>query len=1026
MKSLTILILTPLLLHAQPSAEQIEFFEKEIRPVLVEHCYECHNGEKQKGGLRLDFAGGWKAGGDSGPVISVGHAKDSLLWRSVAGLEDDLKMPKGADALPQKAVTALAKWIDAGAPDPRAHAPTAAETQAVAWESKLARRRAWWSLQPIQPSAVALGDTTDHFIQQRLRTEKLAPAPEADALTLLRRVSYVLTGLPPSEQEVLDVERDPARWDYTDHVDRLIASEAFGERWARLWMDMVRYADTQGDQANDVTRDAWAYRDYLVRAFNQDLPLDSLVREHIAGDLVPSRRRRANGDNESILGTTFYRFVEIGSIGEDPRLEEISLIDNQIDALSKSFQGLTISCARCHDHKFDAIATADYYALYGLLKNTRQRRHVITSEAAWKDEAAHLETRKGEIRSALANVWKEKLAALNELPVASGNSSELASDASLPTGTRMSLDGWHAEGPAFARAGEKVTPRPEWSLFPDGEVVVRGIYGPGIYSDRITERLTGVLQSPDFAPKQRYVSLRVVGGNVANARIIVENYQTFQAGGNGPFHLVTPYLNATRPQWITLDLQRWQGMQAYLELASFDFLMHPRTIEFTRDGERLIKPSPKPQYEHHLANPGSGSWFGLQEVVFHDAAWKPAQSDESNPPRTLEAARQAIASWAKGNTTHDQAELLNGLLDAGVLPNQIADLPEKLREHVNAWREANRALPDFRYASGVADTGNRPGVPVFGRGAYQNATGAPVPAGFLGVLDPKPFDAQRPYRLQLAEAITVPSNPLAARVLANRLWYGVFGRGIVASLDNFGTLGELPSHPELLDALASSLMQNGWSTKKFIRALVTSRTFRQSSISAATAMERDPGNRLLHHYPVRRLEAEWLLDSLRAVSVGFAALSDAKVYQPTISREFLNDKNLRDGRTISDPWNVRVLYVGVDRSRRDLRDLFGMSRRSQPIGARDVPNLPEQGLAQLNGAEFARTSASLAVQLTERAAKSDAAEAVRFLSRRVLGRTLGEDELTASLHWLGDTPVLEAWQDLAHVFLLRRDFLYLQ
>jgi hypothetical protein len=155
-------------------------------------------------------------------------------------------------------------------------------------------------------------------------------------------------------------------------------------------------------------------------------------------------------------------------------------------------------------------------------------------------------------------------------------------------------------------------------------------------------------------------------------------------------------------------------------------------------------------------------------------------------------------------------------------------------------------------------------------------------------------------------------------------------------------------------------------------------------------------------------------------------LSDGKVYQPTVSREFLNNKNLRDGRAIKDPWNARVLYTSVDRGGRDLRDLFGMSRRSQPIGARDVPNLPEQGLAQLNGAEFARTSASLAVQLTERAAKSDAAEAVRFLSRRVLGRTVGEGELTASLHWLGDTPGLKAWQDLAHVFLLRRDFLYLQ
>jgi len=1016
------------------TAQQVEFFEKEIRPILVEHCYECHDGAKTKGGLRLDFAGGWKAGGDSGTVIAPGNAKESLLWRSVAGLEEDLEMPKGADPLPQKAVEALAKWIDLGAPDPREHPPAAAETQAMAWETKLAKRRTWWSLQPPAPAATEapLTEAVDALLHEKRTAAGLTSAPATDPVTLLRRLSYILTGRPPSEADILALEKAPADWDYAAHVDRLLASEAFGERWARLWMDMVRYADTQGDQANDLTRESWAYRDYLVRAFNADLPLDTLIREHIAGDLIDPPRRRDNGDNESLLGATFYRFTEIGSIGEDPQQEEIALIDNQIDALGKAFQGLTISCARCHDHKFDAISTADYYALYGILQNTRQRRHVVTSPEAWRDEAVKLATLKKEIRSALAKHWRAEIAALQALPPIP------VPELTVPTGEPLSLDDWFADGPAFG--GEKAAPAPAWSLAPDGEELVRGIYGPGFYSDRVSERLPGIVQSPDFRPAHRYVSLRLVGGNVSAARVIVENYQTFQAGGNGPFAWATPYLDSSRPQWITLDLERWQGLQTYLEVAGFDFLTHPRTNELNRDGG-IVNPSPKADYERFTKDLTAGSWFGIQDVVFHDEA----PERDSNPRRRSSAWRRpaeivdadtakatarpadllaAIDAWETDTITHDDAALLHAAIDQGVLPNQLDRLPDDLHSRVTAWREGNRSLPHLRYASAVAHTGNRPGVPVFARGAYQSAEGDPVPAGYLGVFDPGGFEEGSPYRMQLATQITSRENPLTARVIANRLWQAVFGSGLVSTLDNFGILGETPSHPELLDHLAVSLRDDDWSAKRFLRALVLTEAFRRSSIPQAESLAADPANRLLHHYPVRRLEAEWLLDSLRLAGTdGFASLTERAVYQPQLSRHLRVTGNWRDGRVIRDPWKSPALYSVVDRAQLDLRDLFGLSRRSMVGGARDAANLPEQGLAQLNGADFSRA----ARELGERAARSESPEdAIGVLARRTLGRSPNADELRASLDWLGPQPATGSWTELAHVYLLRRDFLFLQ
>src|SRR5262245_25512857 len=398
-------------LPGQPSAEEPAFFETKIRPVLVEHCHACHStkANKQRGGLLLDSRERLLQGGDSGPVLVPGLPEKSLLLAAVRHHHPTLKMPpKGR--LPDAVIADLEAWIRHGAPFP----PGVAAAHGLRWEETLRQRRTWWSLQPVRaPQLPTVHDSTwssdpiDRFIRARLEQAGLRPADDAEAHTLVRRLSLVLTGLPPSPHEIDVFLRDDPAHAYETLVDRLLASPHFGERWARHWLDVVRYADTHGSEWNYEVHHAWRYRDCLIRAFNQDVPFDQLVREHIAGDLLPSPRRDpAEGFNESIIATSFWRFgevnhddcIEFRSIGYD-------LLDNQIDTFAKAFQATTIACARCHDHKLDAVSMKDYYALLGILRSSRQVSHTLDAPEVNAEPMCRLRELKPRIRAELAAVW---------------------------------------------------------------------------------------------------------------------------------------------------------------------------------------------------------------------------------------------------------------------------------------------------------------------------------------------------------------------------------------------------------------------------------------------------------------------------------------------------------------------------------------------------------------------------------------------------------------------------------------------
>ena len=358
---------------------QLEYFERHVRPILVEKCQSCHGVEKQKGGLRLDSRTALLAGGDTGPAIEPGDPESSILVDAIRYGRDSYQMPPSGK-LPEGTIARIAEWVAAGAAWP--NEPDIAATGAAPPAFDLAERAEHWAYQPLQvadPPAVQNESwprqTIDRFVLARLEANDLHPAAEVERDAWLRRVTFDLTGLPPTREELQHFLADDSTEAFERIVERLLASPHYGERWGRHWLDLVRYAETLGHEFDYELFNAWRYRDYVIRAFNADVPYDQFLLEHVAGDLLDQPRRNpATGENESILGTGFFWLCEGKHSPVDLRQTEAERVENQIDVFGKTFLGLTIACARCHDHKFDAITTKDYYALAGYLKSSRYQQ----------------------------------------------------------------------------------------------------------------------------------------------------------------------------------------------------------------------------------------------------------------------------------------------------------------------------------------------------------------------------------------------------------------------------------------------------------------------------------------------------------------------------------------------------------------------------------------------------------------------------------------------------------------------------
>ncbi len=1058
--------------------EQLEFFEREIRPVLAERCYSCHSSDAQAvfANLRLDSRAAVLAGSDAGPVVTAGDSAGSKLMKALRG--EITQMPPSG-RLPDDSIAAIARWIDMGLPWPEESAP---ELPSPAATFDLADRReqhwAWRPIRDTQPPKTSNESwplsPVDRFVLAKIEAEGLTAAGDATREVFIRRATFDLIGLPPTPEEidVFVADREPGAHDRL--VDRLLRSPRFGEHWARRWMDLMRYSESHGSEGDPDIPEAWRYRDYLIRAFNADLPYDQIIREHLAGDLLVQPRVDLElGINESLLGSAHWRLVEHGFDPVDPWEDRVRWTDNQIDVLSKTFLGLTVSCARCHDHKFDAISQKDYYALFGSIKGARPTQRAIDTPDILLQNHDELASLKSEIRDQLVSSWLGSIEDGDVVRQAGNDAWEpesplhaLALLGSLEgeefsQGWKTLADYWRLEidsREAFNRSGfdpqwdlrreedyrkwirhgtglgEKPSRPGEFEIPPAGPSVISGIYGGGVRTNLLTRKHSAVLQSPSFEIDSDYISFRVGGGNFSFVRLILENYPVPRGGIYSLRH--SP--KTDDPVWVTWKTDYWKGFSAYIEYATLDDVTH-----FQLDPiDQRRKPRPQPTRDGR-------SWFSAERVVFHNQEDTPR--DEIEPiallleaaaPGSARELRQRIETllvdtihaWRDGRLTESQAAYLDSFVSNGVLETEAANLPT-VKPLVERYRELEDEIPIPRRAPGVIEEGGD-AQRLLIRGSHKNP-GDMVERRGLTALGGELFDDGPAARLGLARMVTSVDNPLTPRVIVNRLWASLFGRGLVATVDNFGKLGDAPSHPELLDWLAVRLVEDDWSLKKTLRRLATSRAYRMSSDVAVEALEADPDNRLLSHMPVRRLRAEQIRDALLAVS----GRLDYEMYGPSVPVYYAYATGKTKGDQAKGPVDGkgrRSLYQEIRRNTHNpFLEVFDLPKPATTRGTRDVTNVPGQSLTMLNSPFVIGQAEVWAKALVEDGSETPADRFERMFVT-ALGRKPTASERDRALTYMAELDAARgvadaermsepaSWQDLAQALFNLKEFIYVR
>jgi Protein of unknown function (DUF1553)/Protein of unknown function (DUF1549)/Planctomycete cytochrome C len=759
-------------------AGKVAFFEKKVRPVLTEHCATCHSAEtKPAGGLRVDDRNGLLVGGNTGPAVVPGKPEASLLLKRVTQGNAKRRMPIEGEHLTDEQVADLTTWIRDGATWPALKVPTALGKPKPEYEQL---KKQHWAWQPIKaPTIPAVRDMSwprddiDRFLSAKLETKGLKPVGDADRVTLIRRVTFDLTGLPPTPAEVDDFVNDPATDAFAKVVDRLLSSSAFGERWGRHWLDVARYGESTGPSRNIPYPHAWRYRDYVIDSLNADKPFDRFLTEQVAGDLLP-----AASDKERDTLLTATGFLALGVKDVNQRFKVRFLMDNvdeQIDVVTRSTLALTVSCARCHDHKFDPVPQTDYYALAGIFTST--------------DNCA---------------------------------------------GVRNKMGGG----------------------------------GLDYYDSAMLVRLSSDLSPP---PANKVEKLKAE-------------------------------LEEAKKAWDSI-----RGT--------------PEGLKKDANGQNVQRPY-RLKYER------------LQNE-FNELA-DPA---------------------ARGHAVH-------GVRDA----KAVADTEVRLRG------EAEKLGPTV--ARGFLTAFEVPGAPKVN----------PTQSG----------------RLELAGWLTSPNNPLTACVFVNRVWHHLFGAGLVTSVDNFGVTGDTPSHPELLDHLATRFVQQGWSVKKLVREVVLTRAYQLGSDAPDALRAIDPANRLVWRHSPRRLDAEEIRDAtlaaagtLRTERPAGSAIQELKVME---MRD--NGPEARTITTKADRETHRSIYLPLLRSvTPKALEAFDPAEQTLVTGQREATTVPTQALFLLNSPFVRKQALSLAESVLK---ESDDPARVQAAYRRTLGRAATPAEVRRALAYIGE------------------------
>lgn len=963
--------LLPLLLAAvragESDAASTEFFEKKIRPALIDNCYKCHSGgaQKIKGKLRLDTRAFLLKGGETGAAVVPGNLDKSLLIEAVLYTNQDLQMPPDKK-LPDAILNDFKAWVKAGAQWPQeSDAPK--DDMAAVPEKKLdyeKLRKEHWAFQPLRraepptvKNAAWPAGSIDRYILATLEQKNLTPAPEADKAVLLRRITFDLIGLPPTPDELNAFLKDESSGAFEKVVDRLLASPHFGERWGRHWLDIARYAETAGGGRIVALSNAWRYRDYVIAAFNTDKPYDEFITEQLAGDLLTSSNLEKH--REQIIATGFLAVGAKNLDTQDKELLRMDVVDEQIDTVGKAMLGMTTGCARCHDHKFDPIPTRDYYALAGIFRATKSLTagnvsgvvQTVLPDAATRDKIIE---------------YERQLAALDERYNKIRNSAAPKKAVAQPAKNK----------PEVKPAVQNIELASLSGIVIDDAQAT--LIGPWIKSAHTSPHV-GVGYVHDSNKSKGELSVTYSPALPKSGLYEVRFAYSYHAGRAKDVPVIVQH--AEGESTLHIDEEKEPPIDGvFLSLGRFHF---------------------------HQGNDGSVtvSNAGTKGVVTADAVqFLPVDEDEPAKPLAQKAADLPKPAAAKLQADDEVATL-----------KQIEKEIEELKKHAPAGPTA-LAVKDEEQ---VGDHN------ICVRGDAHRL-GEQVPRGFLSLVsfDSPPVNAKQSGRLELARWIADARNPLTSRVMANRVWHHLFGAGIVRSTDNFGTTGETPSNPELLDFLAARFAGNGWSVKKLVREIVLSKTYRQAVAPNAAAAKIDPENRLLWRANRRRLEAEAIRDAILLNSgeldlSGSPGPSHLKADIKTVKTD--KSEKEESPANAAKRANSRAVYLTLTREElNDLLEAFDFADTNLVVGNRNTSNLPTQALFLMNS-PFVMEHARKAAQRASNVANLDDSARVELAYRSTLGRSPTEAERKLSLKFLNDAGK-DAWPQFYQALFACVDF----
>jgi hypothetical protein len=1114
----------------------VEFFESRIRPLLVENCSQCHGEKKQESGLSLNSAAAIQKGGDRGTPFIAGDPDESLLIRAVKYHDDDLKMPPRGK-LKDGQIADLVAWIKAGASLPIDQPIT--HNNKPSNDFNLKERAQHWAYQPLKKYTPPIAGTkprpgipqgsalmpkggaggewsvepSDAFILQRLHAAGLEPTSAASRRSLVRRLTYDLTGLPATPAVIADFLSDESPDAYHRLVDRLLASPRYGERFARHWLDVVRYSETLGFEFDYDLHNAWHYRDYVIRALNSDLPYDQFVIEHLAGDLVPQPRRNVlDGTNESVLATGFWWMHEGKQTPVDIRQDQADRIDNQLDVLGKAFLGQTIACARCHDHKFDAISTRDYYSLAGYLRSSRYQQAFIDPPEHFAEKIAELTARRTSIQQpisqASAQLWVQQLQGVHKYLAATAAAKEAAKDeAKLKEIARerglepVKLEKWmkaiaddsvskldhplHAVA-MVAKAGEQdlatanssVTNAASTLIHFDndlancfitghafdnrpiglGQIVIGSdsqrpvarLTAGGADSGAFSLRLQGELRSPSFTIDKKFVHV-LVAGRGGRVNLVIDGYTLIM---NPMYGKLTVAPASDRLAWRTIPVDRWIGHRAFLEAVDSSIPMHG------------LNPPPSSARVPETAD----GYIVLKQAVFSDDPEPPAMpsligialADHSGghdlPSLAIayeQAMLEAIDRWRKSSWQSDRQRdddiglinwlLENGLLDSAATADSTAGERGLIVAAIEQYRTLEAQILKPNRAPAIAD-GTGEDEFVFLRGNWRTP-GERASRGVLEVIRLTAIANENGQnlslgsgRLELARQLVDASNPLLPRVIVNRLWQNHFDEGLVRTPDDFGRMGQPPSHPELLDWLAAELIRDGWSLKTMTRRMVTSATYQQCSTASSlnpesrtvSPLQVDPENRLLWHMPARRLEAEAIRDSILFVS----GRLNEQMHGPSVLPHITAHMEGR-GKPQSGPLDGegrRSLYLNARRNfLTPMLLAFDYPVTFTPIGRRGTSAIPAQALTLMNDPFVLAEARRWAERILEESGTSTE-QRIGNLFESAFARQPTADELADAIDFLQSQSLkhssgsddVRVWTDLCHVLINVKEFIFVE